>query len=233
MRNSQRAVLTVLGLIVALMVGVAVWFRLVADPAPDLSGERTSRTYEHSGFDRIDVNGQWEVVVQRGDAWRVTVDMPAELVADVEVDVEGDELSLRVARGWWFGGFGDGNGLKATITMPTLRSLDLSGASAVSFSGFDGAALSLDMSGAGQLRGSASRFDQLTLDMSGAGNVDLDDVTVTNADVDVSGAGNVTLRMGGGRLTGDMSGAGNLEYFGTVSEQSVTSSGFVNIRRRD
>ena len=37
--------------------------------------------------------------------------------------------------------------------------------------------------------------------------------------------------MAGGRLTGDMSGAGNLAYLGTVSEQSVDTSGFVNIRR--
>ena len=76
-------------------------------------------------------------------------------------------------------------------------------------------------------------IDSLILDKSGVGNLDLGDVTVTNAEVDVSGAGSVTLRMGGGRLSGDMSGFGNLEYYGTVSEQTVESSGFVNVRRRD
>lgn len=233
MRNSQRAVVAVLGLAVALMVGAAVWLRLIAKPAPELSGERTSRTYEHTGFDGVEINGQWRVVLERGDAWRVTVDMPTEVAADVAVEREGAMLSLDVARGGWFGGFGDGNGLEATITMPALRQLDLAGASDVSFSGFDGAELSIDLSGAGQLRGAASRFDALTLDLSGFGNADLVDVTVTDAAVDISGAGNVKLRMAGGRLTGEVSGAGNLEYYGPVSEQSVESSGFVNIRRRD
>ena len=69
--------------------------------------------------------------------------------------------------------------------------------------------------------------------MSGAGNADLDEISVTNADVSVSGAANVRLRMAGGRLTGEMSGAGNLAYRGTVSEQSVDTSGFVNVRRID
>jgi hypothetical protein len=233
MRNSQRAVLAVLGLAVALMVGVAVWFRLIAEPGPELSGERVSRTYDHTGFDGIEIAGQWQVVLARGDAWRVSVEMPAELAPAVAVELEEDSLSLDVASGGWFGGFDDDERLEATITMPALRQLEMSGASNVSFSGFDGAALTIDLSGAGNLRGAASRFDALTLDLSGVGNADLADVTVTDADVDVSGAGNVKLRMAGGRLTGDVSGAANLEYFGPVSEQSVQQSGFVNVRRRD
>ena len=233
MRASQRAVATVLGLAVALIVGAAAWLRLTAEPAPELSGERTSRTYDYSEFDGVAVQrGQWQVAIERGDAWGVTVELPVELIDDLQVEVEDGALSLGTS-GQWFRDFGDGNGFEARITMPELRELDLTSASSVTFAGFDGAALAIDMAGAGQLRGASSRFDDLTLDLSGVGNVELDDVSVTNADVDISGAGNVKLRMAGGRLTGDVSGAGNLEYSGTVSEQSVQSSGFVNVRRRD
>ncbi len=69
--------------------------------------------------------------------------------------------------------------------------------------------------------------------VSGAGNIDLGGVPVTNADIRVSGAGNIDLNMAGGKLTGSMSGAGSLDYVGTVSEQNVSSSGVVNIKRRD
>jgi Putative auto-transporter adhesin, head GIN domain len=233
MRNSQLAVLGALGFVVAVMLGVAVWIRLVAEPAPELSGQRASGSYDYSGFTGVEAEGQWEVAIERGDAWRIAIEAPEELLDDIEVELEGDELSLGYEGGWCAGCFRDGNTLKATVTMPELESLDLSGATKLSFSGFDGASLSLDMSGAGELRGAASRFDSLIVDMSGAGNLDLGDVTVTNAEVDISGAGNVTLRMGGGRLSGDMSGFGNLEYYGTVSEQTVESSGFVNVRRRN
>jgi hypothetical protein len=78
-----------------------------------------------------------------------------------------------------------------------------------------------------------SRFDELSLDMSGAASVELGEVAVRDAEVDTSGAGSVTLLMAGGRLTGDMSGAASLEYYGTVSEESVDTSGMVNVRRRD
>jgi len=234
MRNSQVAVMSALGLVVAAMLAVAIWIRLVAEPAPELSGQRSTRSYDVTGFDRIDVSGQWSVTIERGDAWSLAVEAPVEILEAVEVERDGDELSIGYEGGWCPGcSRDDASALKATITMPELEELDLSGTTSLSFSGFEGRSLSLDVSGGVALRGGASRFGTLTLDLSGAGNVDLADVAVTDADVDVSGAGNVKLQMAGGRLTGDMSGAANLEYSGTVSEERVEKSGFVNVRRRN
>jgi hypothetical protein len=222
-----------LGLVVAIMVTFALWLRFSAEPAPELSGERTSRTYGLTGFDGVDVSGQWDITIERADSWRVVVDVPVELIDEVGAELRGDQLSISLEGGWCAGCFGGGLELKATITMPALESIDVSGTSRVRFSGFDGPSLSIDWSGAGEVRGTASRYDKLSLDMSGAVSVELGDVPVRDADVDVSGAGNVTLLMAGGRLTGDLSGAANLEYSGTVSEESVDKSGMVNVRRRD
>lgn len=232
MRNSQTAVLGALGLVAVVIGGLSVWAHLVVGSAPELSGERASRSYDLTGFDGVDTAGRWDVTIERGDAWSVAVEAPAELIDSLEVELEGDALSLSYERGC-AGCFRDGNVLEATIIMPALESLDSSGTSKLSFSGFEGRELTVDVSGAVELRGAASRFDTLTLDLSGAGNVDLSDVPTTNAEIDVSGAGNVELRMAGGRLTGDLSGAANLEYSGTVSEESVEESGFVNVRRRN
>ena len=232
MRNSQRVVAGLLGVIVALMIAVATWVGVAAPQPPQLSGERTTRTYDYTDFRGVEVDGQWQVTIERGDAWRISVEMPAEVVDRVSVERDGDALELDYL-GPWFGDFGEDDALRATITMPALESLDLSGATQLSFSGFEGGTLSLDASGAGEIRGSASRFDALLLDMSGFGNIELGDVAVTNADVDLSGFGNVTLRMAGGRLRGDMSGFGSLEYYGTVSEENVDKSGFGRIRRRN
>jgi hypothetical protein len=158
--------------------------------------------------------------------------MPVEVVDEVRVDRDGGDLELQGP--WWVGNFaGEGPALQATITMPALESVHISGASMLAFSGFAGRALSVELSGAGQLRGNASRFDRLDLDMSGAAAIDLSDVVVTDAEVDISGAGSVKLQMAGGRLTGDLSGAASLEYSGTVSEERVDKSGFVNVRRRN
>jgi len=234
MRNSQRVVLGLLGVIVGLMVVVAVWVRAAAPALVRLSGERTTRTFDVTDFDGVDVGGQWRVVIERGDAWRVSVEMPAEVVDQVRVARDGDTLHLGYD-GPWLGDFDSDDGsLQATITMPSLATLRFSGMSQqLSFSGFDGGSLSLDAEGAGNIRGASSRFDSLTLDLSGFGNIDFSDVAVTDADVDLGGFGNVTLRMAGGRLRGDMSGFGNLEYYGTVSEENIDKSGFGSIRRRN
>jgi Putative auto-transporter adhesin, head GIN domain len=233
MRNSQRAIAVLLGVIVVVLVAVAIWVRVAAPKPRELSGETTTKTYDLSDFDGVDVTGPWQVTIARGDAWQVSVVMPAEVVDEVRVDRDGGELDLQGP--WWLGDLAGREGpvLQATITMPALESVHISGISRLSFSGFTGRALSLDLSGAGQLNGTASRFDRLDLDMSGAAAIDLSDVAVTDADVDVSGAGSVKLQMAGGRLTGDLSGAASLEYSGTVSEETVDKSGFVNVRRRN
>jgi len=234
MRTSQRVVAATLGAIVVLLVVIAVSIRVTAPAAPVFSGERASPTYDYANFDGIEISGQWQVTIERGDAWRVAIDAPAELVDTLRVEQDGDRLELDIDGERWFGGFGrDNDGPEATITMPALESITLSGASQVSFSGFDGDRLSIVSSGASEVRATAGRFDTLSLELSGAGNADLDEISVTNADVSASGAANITLNMAGGRLTGDMSGAGNLAYRGTVSEQSIDTSGFVNVRRVD
>lgn len=234
MRNSQRAVAGLLGAIVVLLIAAAIWIRIAAPPTIGLSGERATRTYDYADFAAVSVSGQWQVTVERGDAWRVTIDVPAEVVDRVRVERSGDALTLEYEGGWWFGPFGrQTEAPQATITMPALESLVLSGTSTLSFTGFEGERLALTSSGASEVRAASGRFETLALVMSGAGNIDLDDLLVTNADIQVSGAGNLRLNMAGGRLTGSMSGAGNLDYRGTVSEQSVSTSGVVNVRRRN
>jgi hypothetical protein len=234
MRTSQRAVIALLGAIVGLMIVMAIWVRVSAPEPPQLSGERRTQTYDLTDFAGVDVDGQWQVTIERGDAWRVSVEMPTEIIDQVRVRRgAGGTLELGYD-GPLFGLLGSDDGsLQATITMPTLATLRTSGMSQLSFSGFDGSRLSLDASGAGNIRGAASRFDSLLLDMSGFGNVDFSDVAFMNADVEMSGFGNVTLRMAGGWLRGDLSGVGSLEYYGTVSEENVEKSGFGSIRRRD
>ena len=103
MRNSQRALVAALGVVVVAMLGVVTWLRLNAEAAPELSGQRSSRTYDLTGFDGVSVSGQWEVTIERGDTWRVAVDVPAEVIDDLRVELDADDVSLGFERAWWFG----------------------------------------------------------------------------------------------------------------------------------
>jgi hypothetical protein len=223
-----------LGAIVALTIIAAIWLRIAAPARVEFTGERATRSYDYADFTAVAINGQWRATLERGDAWRVTVDVPAEIEDRVRVERVADGLTVEYVDGWSFGGFGrDTEAPQVSITMPALESVALAGASTLSFNGFEGERLALTTSGASEVRGSSGRYDTLTLQMSGAGNVDLYGLLVTNAEIQAAGAGNLKLEMAGGRLTGNMSGAGNLDYRGTVSEQSVATSGFVTVRQRD
>src|SRR6185295_2500312 len=118
----------------------------------------------------------------------------------------------------------------ARVTMPSLESLDVSGAGAVTFSGFEGATLAVNVSGAADVRGHAGRYRDLDIALSGAASVDLRDVVATSATVALSGAGSIRVHLDGGTLTGNASGAGSIEYSGTVSAERVSKSGFVGVR---
>lgn len=234
MRNSQRVVLAVVGGLAVLILAIGIRIRVAAPRLPELSGERGPRSYDFADFDRVGISGQWRVTIERGDAWRVAVDAPVELHQYIRVELEGDELEIGLEGGWFGGGWGgDDTALNATITMPALEGLELSGASTLSFAGFEGRELSIVSSGASELKATASRYDDLRLVLSGAGSAALGELTVTNADVTVSGAANVRLRMAGGRLTGRLSGASDVEYSGTVTEQSISQSGASSVRQRD
>jgi hypothetical protein len=232
MKTSQRALLTALGVVVVIMLASVIWVRLHISPAIALSGQRVTLTPALTDFDSLEISGSWQLTLQQGDAWRVELDVPTELKDRLDVRVDGDRLRLGLDEGAWFGGF-DEHELTAKITMPQLRALHISGAGDVDFSGFTGERLEIVLSGAGQLEGHASRFDALELAMSGAGEADFRDVTATDALVSLSGAGKLTLTMAGGKLTGHMSGAGDLTYYGTVSEESVTTSGAADVHHAD
>jgi hypothetical protein len=239
MRRSVAAVLAAIGVAVAVTVVLAVWVRFAAPQAerpPTLSGQRTTRTYDLTAFTGVKASGQWQVTLERGDAWAVELGYPMELEPFLDIRKDGDALVLgyELDTGWW-SDFGSNERLAMTarIVMPALEALELSGATRLEISGFTGAELDIDASGAVFIEGTNSRYDELDLDMSGAGRANLGGITTTNARVVISGAQNVTLRMAGGSLSGDISGASAVEYFGTISAQDVDISGFANIEHRE
>lgn len=233
MSNSQRALLGGIGFVAFLMIVGAVWSRLTVTTEPAISGERSTLTPALTDFAGIEASGRWDLTVARGDAWRVELDVPVELAERIEAGVEDGRLVLGFEG--WLGGCGDSDRcrMNASITLPELREVRLSGATTVDFSGFDGEQLTVETSGAAEVDGSSSRYDELDVTTSGAGDIDLDDVTVTNAEVSVSGAGSIALRMAGGTLTGNLSGAASLRYSGTVSEENVSTSGAASVRHVD
>lgn len=234
MKRSTAALLGGLGSTVAVLLLLALWVRFTStgEALPPPSGQRSTRSYELSGFTQVSASGQWQVTLVRGDQWAVEVTYPAELESGIDVRQEGGALTLRynLKRSWW-SDFGSKEELRtsARIVMPALAAVDLRGASSLDLTGFAGERLAINASGAVSIDGRDSRYDALALKISGAGRTDLSGVTTTAARIDVSGVQNITLRMAGGALSGGASGVSRVDYFGTVSSQDVRTSGVSRI----
>ena len=231
MKKSHKYLYSLLGTIAGLVFCFAVVARVGLS---DLNSnaeqppENLPHESELSDFSQLDINGFWKVEIIQGDEWQVQTNNDNKGVK-IQAYVRGKELVLKQKShiSFWNGKF-DFNA-SATIQMPTLEKLDISGASQVEISGFEGQKLEVDVSGAAELIGENSRYETFALDSSGASGVNFEDVTVTSATIDMSGAANLILTMNGGNLSGEVSGAGNIKYYGTVASQNIETSGAANV----
>jgi len=140
--------------------------------------------------------------------------------------------------------------LRASVTMPQLHGLTVSGASRGTVSDFSstedldiavsGASrvtgnitagnVEFDISGAStiQLEGSAN---DMVASVSGASRFNLDAFIVNNADVNFSGASSGTVNLNG-RLDANLSGASRLSYIGEPTMGTINTSGASTLNKK-
>lgn len=210
------------------------------DPKP---GREIERDYDITGFDRLDLGDGFNLVVEQGDEYKVHVRGDERNVDDLIIDQDGTELKFQYR-------FGSRRRHRyttyITITMPSLKAADLSGAVdariaafvedefSMSISGACDVELNLtanvvefDLTGASDLvvTGSASDMD---LSLAGASTFHGLDFEVTRADVDASGASDIRINATES-LRASASGASNVIYRGNPSiYSSMTGSSTIN-----
>ena len=231
MKRSQIALLSVGGILAGIVIVSVVSARIALShggteflDTASIAGGAGLR-----GFDGVEVAGRWRVNVSRGDGWRVDLSYPEDLEDRIKVRLRGDRLWLGFKSGvpWNEPGFP----VSADIVMPELEEVEVRGAAMVEVSGFRGRRLEIDIAGAARLEGRDGRYDELELSVAGASDIDLRGIAVTDADIDLAGASNITLTMDGGALSGSMAGAGSIEYYGSVSTESVHVAGAARVER--
>ncbi len=174
------------------------------------SGKLETRTFEYSDFVRLEVGSAFEVNVIRADSHSISITADDNLFEYIEVAKNGDTLQIgtkgrRAYRN---------STLKASVSLPDLRGLSLSGAA----------------------RGKVSSFSfshPLSLKASGASNLTLDDLKTGNTEFQISGASKVsgTITMADSKL--DVSGASQIELKGAATDVSIEASGASSIKLAD
>ena len=218
-------------------------------PLPALTGSGRVVTIkgDFTGFDRLEVSNAFQVEVEQGDVYHVTVRIDDSLEEYLLLDRQGDTLRIGLEPGHTYN-LG-GATLRATVQMPELVGLGLSGASRATLEGFQSTKpLDVHVSGASQLCGEievgagqfkASGTSQIRLvgsgsdvavDASGASQVDLSRFEVDDAEIEASGASTVSIHAAG-RLDAHASGASRVRYRGEPSLGLIRTSGTSSVQR--
>jgi hypothetical protein len=201
-----------------------------------------------TGFDKVDVSNAFKVDIRQGDSFRVVIRVDDNLLEYLDVAKRGSTLRIGLEPGRAY------NIRRATmeadVTMPELTSLELSGATQATISGFESTErLDVDVSGASQLRGDIeagdARFEvsgasqvtlsgsagDVTINVSGASTANLADFSVGDASVEASGASKVTVNTSG-RLDAEASGASSVFYLGNPTLGNIDTSGASSVERK-
>lgn len=133
------------------------------------------RSFSVTGFDRVRVDGPYQVRLKTGVApFARASGANAAVLDSVSIKTEGRTLVVRPASGGWGGYPGERRG-PVTIELGTheLSTAWLNGAGSLSIDKVRGLAFDLAIHGAGSARIDAVDVDQLKLGMSGAGTARL------------------------------------------------------------
>lgn len=237
MKTSTGILIWIAGVAAAAAIAVVVVARIVMGGAvtvplsggqPVSSGTSVERSFDLKGFSGVSASGAWDITVRRGTSYSVVVNVPDTMTKRLDIFARGQILHVGLKPG----AVEARQRMTAEITMPSLKSLQLSGANRASFSGFSGTRLEVKCSGAAAVTGSGGSYEDLRISGSGASAVKFRDLPAVNADVRLSGAGKAELTMQGGVLSGELSGAGNVAYWGSVSRVNVGTSGIASVSHR-
>jgi hypothetical protein len=233
-------VLLVVGIVV-LVVGSILVFIWV------LPGNQRTESLNFTGFSSVEAGSAFQVTITQSASYSVKISAGERVFDRIQVTQQGETLKIDVKPGVFFGVFGG----KAEITMPSLDSLKISGASIGTADGFSSAnqftaqvsgASSLELnnfnagdvnfevSGASHIT-SQGHGSNLTSTVSGASDLDLTNFSVNNANVDISGASHAIVNLSG-RLDVQASGASNLQYIGEPTLGTINTSGGSNVNKK-
>lgn len=201
-------------------------------------GEVVSKTYDHSGFDHIDLSIDADVDYIQDNAYYVEVYAQSNIHKALRMKVDGTTLRIDAKNPLWkhktvrikvhspnlYGVQVSGSGdFEAQTPIHTNNmDIDISGSGSVSLSSLDTKTLDADLSGSGKLNISGGTTIDQSLKASGSGGIDVINMGADNSTVRLSGSGSAKLHAAK-QLNVRISGSGSVKYSGTPFVNSEIS----------
>ena len=209
----------------------------------DGSGKITTKTRALSGYDKIDVEGSFDVTLIPGSTESVVIETDDNLQKNVLTTVKGRKLVLELSGNW-----NKYTKLKAIITYKSLKSLESGGSCKIlQTAKSKHTDFSLDVSGSGtvnlnleatnfKIDGSGSAdvilsgfVNNLDVDLSGSMTMDAFKLSTNKCRVEISGSGDAKVNVAN-ELDAEISGSGEIKYKGNPSKvkKEISGSGSVS-----
>lgn len=187
-------------------------------PAADEVARTAQNWSTLKDFDAIDATGPDNVAVTIAKDFSIRAEGDPKSVADLDIQVKGGKLVIgRKSKGDWNWGRKDGGsdgdkGATVHVTMPAIKSADLTGAGDFDLDKAEGDSLDLSLTGAGDFRIGTVKLKSLTTDITGAGSVKIAG-TADTAKLSITGAGDIdgeALKVGDADVS--ILGAGDIDF---------------------
>ena len=172
-------------------------------------GPVETHTQDFNGFTKLEISTTFNIEVVRDSAYSVSVSTNQNIFDYLDFSKDGDTLKIKLKSGSYTVA-----SLKARVTMPDLVSLDVSGASHATLSGF-----------------TTSQAVKFTA--SGASTIDLNSIKCGDVTANISGASKINGSLESGNTSFDISGASNVNLSGSGQKLDVISSGASHITLKD
>lgn len=165
------------------------------------AGEMGSWEFDKADFTRLDISHAFVVDVQPAEEFRVNIKIDSAVFEYLVVEKRGDTLHIGLENGNTY----LNTTQEATITLPLLKEVTLSGASRADIGVFPGAS-------------------SLKLNLSGASRADLATDNLQEAQFDLSGASRVNGSVGAATFKLKLSGASSANLDGNAGDMEIDAS---------
>ncbi len=215
------------------------------------SEKMAKKEFDFSNFEHIAINNLMEATIIQADEFKVVVTTNENVIEYLELKVEDSTLNLKMKSGIFYKGVI----CKATVYMPKLNKVELSGIAKIEIEDFTTEEISLDLYGNTKIKGNIN-VKKLFVQSSGnarysTGNIKLDlkgnvayanikmsgeselfgaDLIVKSVEVDSKGPSKMTLTVVDG-ISGELEGASQIHYYGNPIIEDVYTSGFAEITK--
>lgn len=153
--------------------------------------EASERRFTVTGFDRIQVEGPFDVTLTTGRPGSALASGSNQAIDRLSLEVQGRTLRIRPNRSAWGGYPGEGAGaLKISVSTHELRAASVSGSGSIMIDKAKGLRFDVSVAGSGRIGIANIDADNLSVGLMGSGKVSLAG-TATELVATVQGAGDL------------------------------------------